>query len=117
MADYASAIGFVQFPPNDREANGQNVREFTIKTPGTDGILIRITVWPELQTQAVLEAVKGDLVAADGKLTIGSYKAKDGEERTSVQISATALAITKGEARAEREVVNEGASESQEPLF
>lgn len=105
MADYVSASGFIQFDPNKREANGQDIVDFTLKTPGTDGILIRVTVWPELQTDAVLGAVKGDFLAADGKLTIGEYQ-KDGQTHQSVQISASQVAILKGEVRAPREVVN-----------
>ena len=105
LAEYVSAFGFIQFPPQKREANGQDIVDFTIKSPGTDGILIRVTVWPELQTKAVLKAVKGDFLAADGKLTVGEY-VKDGENKQSVQISATQIAVIKGEVRAEREVVN-----------
>lgn len=104
MADsqYVSANGFVQFDPVEREANGQNIVDYTIKTPGTDGVLVRVTVWPELQGDKI---EKGDFLAVDGKLTIGSY-VKDGESRQSIQISATQLAVLKGRKRAEREVVN-----------
>jgi single-stranded DNA-binding protein len=118
MAEYVSANGFIQFDPIEREANGQDIIDFTIKTPGTDGILIRVTVWPELQTDAVVAAKKGDFLAVDGKLTIGEYT-KDGESRKSVQISSNQIAVLLGEQKAEREVVNEpeeAASES-EALF
>lgn len=102
MADYASAFGFVQFDPVSREANGQTVIDYTIKTPGTDGQLVRVTVWPELQGA---EIKKGDFLAADGKLTISSYE-KDGERRQSIQISAKQLAVLSGRQQADREVVN-----------
>ncbi len=116
MAEYVGAAGFVQFDPNTREANGQDVLDLTIKTPGSEGTLIRITVWPELQTPAVLSVEKGDYVAVDGKLNVGTYE-KDGESKKSIQISATAIAVLKGEERAEREVVNESKGKSAKDLF
>lgn len=109
MAEYVGAVGLVQFDPITREANGQDVFEFSIKAPGSDGRLIRITVWPELQTPTVLSVEKGDFVAVDGKLNVGTYD-KDGETRSSIQISASSIAVVKGETKAEREVVNEGGS-------
>jgi len=102
MADYASAFGFVQFDPVEREANGQNVIDYTIKTPGAEGALVRITVWPELQGDKI---EKGDFLAVDGKLTLSSYQ-KDGETRQSIQISAKSLATLTGRKQADREVVN-----------
>lgn len=116
MAEYVGAAGFVQFDPITREANGQEVFEFSIKTSGSDGRLIRITVWPELQTPAVLMVEKGDYVAVDGKLNVGTYE-KDGETRSSIQISATAIAVLKGEAKARREVVNTKKGASTKDLF
>ena len=102
LADYASAFGFVQFEPQEREANGQKVVDYTIKTPGMDGQLIRITVWPELQGDPIN---RGDFLAVDGKLTINSYE-KDGERRQSIQISAKQLVTFPGREPADREVVN-----------
>lgn len=103
LADYVSASGFIQFDPVVREANGQSVVDYTIKTPGMDGVLLRVTVWPELQGD-LLE--KGDFIAVDGKLNIGSYTDRTGSPRQSVQISATQLAFLKGVKRQDREVVN-----------
>lgn len=107
MADtqYVSAVGFVQFDPRERDANGQTVVDYTIRTPGTEGILVRVTVWPELQGD---EINKGDFLAVDGKLSIGSYKGQDGAMRQSVQITASQLAVLPGRSRAPREVVNAG---------
>lgn len=109
MAEYVGASGFVQFDPNTRDANGQSVTDVTIKTPGSDGVLVRISLWPEF-AEAAAQIEKGDFVAVDGKLNIGEYT-KDGEKRTSVQINASQLAFVKGVQRAEREVVNEGAAQ------
>lgn len=118
MADYVSAAGFVQFDPREREANNQKVIDYTIKTLGTEGILLRVTVWPELQGEDI---EKGDFIAVDGKLTVGSYESENGP-RQSVQISATALAVLKGVEKAERAVVNEkparkSAQDDEKPLF
>jgi len=117
MADvqYASAEGFVQFEPTERDANEQQVVDYTIKTPGTDGILIRVTVWPELQGA---EIEKGDWIAVDGKLNIGSFTDRSGNPRQSVQISATSLAVVKAVPRKDRQVVNPGSSQNaQDKLF
>lgn len=115
MADvqYVTAEGFIQFDPQERDANGQTVVDATIKTPGTEGILVRVTIWPELQS---VELKRGDWIAVDGKLQIGSFTDKAGAARQSVQISATALAVVPGVPRAEREVVNQPASGAT-PLF
>lgn len=112
MADakYVSAVGFVQFDPRERDANGQKVVDYTIRTPGTEGVLVRVTVWPELQAA---EVEKGDFIAVDGKLTIGSYKGQDGENRQSVQITASQLAVVSGVERQDtRPVVNQGATDT-----
>ena len=111
MADYASAFGFVQFDPVVREANGQRVVDYTIKTPGMEGQLVRITVWPELQGDPI---GKGDFLAVNGKLTINSYE-KDGERRQSIQISAKSLVTLAGREQADREVVN--TEEAPKDLF
>lgn len=114
MAQYATAVGFVQFEPVWRDANGKDVVDYTIRTPGSDGSLVRVTVWPELQGDDIQ---KGDFIAADGKLTVGSYE-KDGETRKSIQINAYSLAVIKGRKPEEREVVNrESSQDDDEPLF
>lgn len=101
---YVTAVGFVQFDPQDREANGKAVRDIVIKTPGGDGKNIRITVWPEIQGAEAIE--KGDFVAVDGGFTSSTYQAQDGSQKTSLQISAYSLAIlAKSLPRADKEVV------------
>lgn len=101
---YVTALGFVQFEPVEREANGKNVTEFVIKTPGGDGKNIRVTVWPETDLGPV---AIGDFIAVDGKFSSSVYQAQDGTERTSLQISAGYIAKL-GEAapREDREVVS-----------
>lgn len=100
---YVTALGFVQFDPQEREANGKTVTEFVIKTPGGDSKNIRVTVWPETKLGTV---AIGDFIAVDGKFTSSTYQGSDGSPKTSLQISATAVAKL-GEAapREDREVV------------
>lgn len=104
MADYATAVGFVQFPVNERDANGKEVRDVTIRTPGTPeaggGALIRITVWPDL---ADVDVNEGDFVAVDGKVEV---RVVDG--KTYINMSASKLAVLSGAVSldtGEREVV------------
>lgn len=105
MAEYATAVGFVQFPVTEREANGSDVRDVTIRTPGTPasggGVLIRITVWPDLADVSISE---GDFVAVDGKVDV-----REVDGKTYVNMSASKLAVLTGElgdsAPVDREVV------------
>lgn len=113
---YVTAVGFVQFDPQDREANGKSVRDIVIKTPGGDGKNIRITVWPEIAGADVIE--KGDFIAVDGGFTSSTYQAQDGSQKTSLQISAFNLAVLgKALARADREVVQGAATKTDSVPF
>ena len=102
MADsqYASQSGFVQFDVTEREANGQTVRDATIRTPGTEGVLIRITLWPDFDEANVQ---KGDFIAVDGKVEV-----REVEGKTYINMNANKL-HWKGQdfstAEREREVV------------
>ena len=73
MADYATQTGFVQFDVTEREANGATVRDATIRTPGSEGVLIRVTLWPDFDEADVQ---KGDFIAVDGKVEIREDKGK-----------------------------------------
>lgn len=112
MADtWVTAVGFVQFDPRDRDANGKQITELVIKTPGGGdhgGKQIRVTVWPEHLLDEKVE--KGDFIAVDGKFTTSSYQDANGVARTGLQISASTLVVLKPVPRKEREVVR--ASES-----
>lgn len=112
---YVTAEGFVQFDPQEREANGKSVRDIVIKTPGGDGKNIRITVWPEIQGADVIE--KGDYIAVDGGFSSSTYQAQDGSQKTSLQISAYNLAILgKALPRTDKEVVQGSSSASTEKV-
>lgn len=114
VTQYVTALGFVQFEPVERDANGKTVTEFVIKTPGGDGKNIRVTVWPETKFGAV---AVGDFVAVDGKFTSSTYQAQDGTQKTSLQISAGYIAKL-GEAaeRTDREVVSSGSKGKKAPF-
>lgn len=117
MAEYASAAGFVQFDVNEKEANGQEIREFTIRAVGTQK-LVKVTLWPEF---ADVPVEKGDFVAVDGKFTQSLGQAPDGSPREYLNLSASMIVVTPGEKRAEREVVTKSGAKAQaktdEPLF
>lgn len=91
MADqYRTVTGFVQFDVNEREANGQDVRDFLVQQAGGEGANIRVTVWPEFAGVAI---AKGDFVAASGKLTKNTVKGK-----TYLNLSARDLVVFPGAA-------------------
>lgn len=107
---YVTAVGFVQFDPQQREANGKTVTDLVIKLPGGEQTMVRITVWPEIQVDHI---EKGDFIAVDGQFSSNTYQASDGSTKTSLQISAFNLAVLgKAVARAEREVVGGSSSVS-----
>lgn len=104
--EYKTVIGFVQFPVEEREAAGQTVRDVTIRAAGSEGPYVRATVWEELADVAVEE---GDFVAIDGPFEARIVDAKDGGQKTYLNISARRLVVLGHEApRAEREVKAKG---------
>lgn len=76
MATYKPFLGFVQFDPNEREVNGQDIRDVVIKPigyAGDDVPNIRVTLWPEFKDVILGQ---GDLLAVDGKYTTPNIKGK-----------------------------------------
>lgn len=105
---YVTAVGFVQFDPQERDANGKQVLDLVIKTPGGDGRQLRITVWPELILSEPI--LKGDFLAVDGAFSSSTYQDKEGKQRTSLQISAYSLNVNgKRIERQDREIVTSDA--------
>lgn len=87
---YLSVVGFVQFEPRERDANGQTVRDIAVK-PGGSAKLIRVTLWPEFDHASVEQ---GDFIGAEGAFTRSTFNDKDtGEKRESLQISANKLNV------------------------
>ena len=99
---YVVAAGIIQFDPQTREVNNQTVTDVTIKTPGGEGTLVRVTLWPEFGS---LKPEKGDWLAVDGKYSLNSFKDKNGNPRTQAQVSPTSVVLVPGVRKAEREVV------------
>lgn len=103
MADrqYATALGFVQFDVDERDVNGQVVRDVTIRTPGTapdGGKLLRVTLWPEFAAESV---EKGDFIAVDGTVDVRQVG-----DKTYVNMNASSLAIIEAAEKLNREVVS-----------
>lgn len=114
-SDYVSVAGFVQFDPNEKEANGKTVTEFFVKTLGGDGKNVRVTLWPEIEAEA---PAKGDFVAVDGKFSTSTYQGQDGTKKTSYQISAIYFVnLGKAAPRKDREVVASGGSSKVKAPF
>lgn len=116
MSEYAVVAGMIQFDPKEREANGQSVRDITIKALGTQK-LVRITVWPEFSGVALK---KGDFVSVDGKYEVSMGQGTDGGQREYINVSATQLAVLPAATKAEREVSNRPAAKAASddaPIF
>lgn len=90
--EFKGAGGFVQFDPEEREVNGQTVRDVTIRSLGSEGAYIRITVWQEWEN---LEIEKGDLVFVDGPFEAREGQTKDGEKRVYLNMSGKSLKVFK----------------------
>lgn len=101
---YATAAGFVQFDVDTSTlTDGQTVRKITIRTLGTDGILITGTLWPEFDD---VEVNKNDFVAIDGKFTERDGKNKQDKPVTYRDINISKIAVTPAAAKRERTVAN-----------
>lgn len=102
MAEYKEfkgAGGFVQFPVEERDVNGQTVRDVTIRSLGSEGAYIRITVWEEWNETDIDE---GDLVFIDGPFEAREGQTKDGEKRVYLNMSAKSLKVFKADSPSDR---------------
>lgn len=102
MSEYASAAGFIQFDPREREANGQKVRDVSIRAFGGNKT-IRVTVWSEF---GAVPLAKGDLIFVDGKFSTNQAQNKEGAMVTYFNLSASMLVRIPGAQKAERGVAN-----------
>jgi len=109
MSEYAVAAGFIQFDPKERDVNGQEVRDITIRAIGTQK-RVYITVWSD---HADVELSKGQFVVAEGKFQIRESEGDDGETREFFNLSASSLAVFEQAAKKERETVNKSDSKSK----
>lgn len=85
----------------EREASGQTVRDFTIKTTG--GKLVRVTLFPEWDD---VKIVKGAGVTVEGRASTN-----ESNGRTYYNITASNLVVTLPAKKREREVVNQSAED------
>lgn len=102
MAEYKEfkgTGGFVQFPVEERDVNGQTVRDVTIRALGSEGSYIRITVWEEWADTDIDE---GDLVFIDGPFEAREGQTKDGEKRIYLNMSAKSLKVFKADSPSDR---------------
>jgi single-strand DNA-binding protein len=56
-------------------------------------IWFRVTLWGRLAEAAVEDVQKGKRVIVDGRLTQRSYTTKEGEQRTSLEITADEIGV------------------------
>lgn len=113
MPDYATVAGFIQFDVNERDVNGQEVRDVTVRAIGTQK-LVKVTVWSDFSD---VPLAKGDFIVADGKFSTNEGQAKDGTPITYLNLSASNLLRLEPAERAEREVVNRPSSSSGKAPF
>ena len=69
-SEYVTIIGFIPFEIQEREVNGEIVRDVTVRD-AVSGDLIKCTVWASFDD---IEVYQGDLVAIEGKLSVREYK-------------------------------------------
>lgn len=102
---YATVVGFVQFPVEERSLpSGQKVRDVTVRPSGVDTPLVRGTLWPEFDS---VEVNEGDLIGIDGEYTERTGQNREGGSVTYRNVNIKKLAVISAAERAEREVVNQ----------
>ena len=112
---YVAQAGYVQFDPQERDANGQKLVDFTIKCIGKP-VNVRVTLWPELK--AGWGVKKGDFVGVEGTFTTSTYQDNEGTQKTSNQINAYHLNINGVRIeREERDVATTEATSSDDLPF
>ena len=108
MATYATVVGFIQFDPNERDANGQEVRDVVVQAVGSGGKNVRLTVWPE---HGDTPLAKGDFVAAQGKFSAANVNGKE-----YLNLSVNDLVVVAPAAKRGREVENELEDDDSRPF-
>lgn len=112
--EFKAAGGFIQFPVEERDVNGQTVRDVTIRSLGSEGAYIRITVWPEL---ADVELEEGDLIFVDGPFEARTGQSKSGEERVYLNMSAKSLVVLNPAERTERGTTKKASGDKKARAF
>lgn len=109
-AKYVTVAGIVQFDPQEREVQGKDVRDITIRGVGEmtkDGQRkYRITLWPDLAHAPVK---RGDAVFVDGK---GSRNENKETGAVYYNVSANAIVVNGVPYAAERDEVENAVAPS-----
>lgn len=106
MADqYRTVAGFIQFDPDEAEASGQTIRRVLVQAIGSEGVNIRVTVWPEYDA---VPLNRGDFIIAQGKFEKTTVKGN-----TYLNLSARSLIRLSGTDNSDVE----GALEDEEELL
>lgn len=98
--EYPTFVGFVQFDPVAKEANGQSITEFTINAVGfaSGQESLRVSVWEDV---GPVDIQRGDYVAVQGK-----YKPRQAGDKTYHNLDAQILFVSRPTAqRQPREAV------------
>jgi single-strand DNA-binding protein len=74
-------------------ANTPRVKDSSGNWGDGETIWFRVTLWGRLAEAAVEDVQKGKRVIVDGRLTQRSYTTKEGEQRTSLEITADEVGV------------------------
>jgi single-strand DNA-binding protein len=74
-------------------ANTPRVKDSSGNWGDGETIWFRVTLWGRLAEAAVEDVQKGKRVIVDGRLTQRSYTTKEGEQRTSLEITADEIGV------------------------
>lgn len=101
-----TVVGHVAWPPRLRSlASGTVVADFRIGTTPSrfdkttnawvdeETLWFNVNCWRTLAEHAALSFHKGDKVIVTGSMTTRSWKSKEGEERSSLEIDATSVGM------------------------
>lgn len=92
--EYATVAGFVQFDPQWREWEDNEILGITVQSLGSQD-LVNISIWPEFDEEVRQDIERGDFVAVNGTVKFNEFTGDDGAKRESVNVSASRLAVLK----------------------
>jgi hypothetical protein len=92
MADgkqYATVLGTIQWDVEEKEVNGKDIREFSIRSIVSQQ-LVRVTLWDQFVN---VKVQKGDAVIVDGEVKQNAGTDKQGNAVTYNNLTATNIAV------------------------
>jgi single-strand DNA-binding protein len=97
---HATIVGHACADAEVKDANGRRVANFTIAVndPPRDGqekpaTFYRVAAWERLADIAARYIRKGDAVMIAGRLTMESYRTRDGQDRAAPRINASEIVL------------------------